>query len=123
MESDQIKKNVEIKEIQRRKAYKLMEERNYQEAEDIWRVYCEKYQTISGDWINLAACLKATGKTNQAYKIIKEAIKMEPSKILCYHTLSQCQCELSEIKAAKRTIEKSLQSNALQGCHCKRLAI
>ena len=88
------------------KAYKLMEERNYQEAEDIWKVYCEKFQTISGDWINLAACLKATGKINQAYKIIKEAIKMEPSKILCYHTLSQCQCELSEIEAAKRTIEK-----------------
>ena len=104
MVNDQIKKHVEMREIQRKKAYELMGERNYKEAENIWKTYCKNYQTLSSDWINLAACLKATGSTNQAYKIIKEAIKVEPNKILCYHTLSQCQCELNEIEAAKRTI-------------------
>ena len=81
-----------------------MEKRDYRKAEMMWKTYCREQITKAGDWINLAACLKAQGKTNQACRTIKEAIKIEPKKMLSYHSLSQCQSELGQENAAQKTL-------------------
>ena len=79
------KKNQDNVYEEKERARNLIGAGKFKEAVDLLKKHCSRNPMDSSNWTNLAACLKGLGRTIKSYKIIKEAIRINPEKIANYH--------------------------------------